>query len=276
MRCKGDREANLKNAAAMVRRAAQGGAEIISLPELFLGPYFCAEEAGEHFERAEPIPGPTTDTLSRLARELQITLIGGSIFEREGVKDYYNTSVVFGPDGTLLGVYRKCHIPDDHLFYEAQYFHPGDRGFRVFTVKDLRFGVLICYDQWFPEAARALALRGASVIFYPTAIGHIRGEPQWEGKWEEAWEIVQRGHAIANGVYIAAVNRVGREGKLQFWGRSFLCDPFGRVLKRAGRHEEEVILARIDPERGVRIQKGWGFLKKRRPEIYGDLLHSVR
>jgi len=275
MRCGGRREDNLQNARILVRQAAKSGASVVCLPELFLGPYFCCEESDRHFRRAEPIPGPTTEALGSLARELGITLISGSIFEHAGHRAYYNTAVVFGSDGSLLGTYRKCHIPHDHLYFEAHYFRPGDRHFPVFTTPDLTFGVLICYDQWFPEAARALVLQGAQLIFCPTAIGSIRGEAQWEGDWHEAWETVQRGHAIANNVYLAAVNRVGREGKLQFWGQSFLSDPFGNILKRGGESQEEVLLVEVDPERSRTIQEAWGFLAKRRPEMYGSLTRNV-
>ncbi len=270
MRCDRSREENLDRAEALVRQAADKGARVVCLPELFLGPYFCCEERSEPLAFAESIPGPTTDRLAGLAKEQCITLIGGSIFEKDG-ENRYNTAVVFGSDGSILGTYRKSHIPYDDLYFEAHYFRPGDQGFPIFATSELTFGVLICYDQWFPEAARAMALQGAQVIFYPTAIGTIRGEPQVEGDWHDAWETVQRGHAISNGVYVAAANRIGREGKLQFWGQSFLCDPFGTVVKRGSAKREEVVLATIDPERSAFVQREWGFLEKRRPEIYGEI-----
>jgi agmatine deiminase len=264
-----DSGANLRKAVEMAGRAARKGAQVVCLPELFTAPYFAqdARARQEAAAYAEEIPGETTRALSEAARENGIFLIGGSIYEKAGGK-LYNTSALFGPDGKMLGKYRKVHIPHDECFFEADYFEPGDLGFRVFDAGKLKVAPLICYDQWFPEAARSVALMGADAIFYPTAIATIKGVEQAEGSWQEAWENVMRGHAIANGISVAAVNRCGTEGKMDFWGGSFVCDAFGKTLARAG-NREEVLVAKIDLAHSGMVRKGWKFMEKRRPDQYG-------
>ncbi len=262
-------EANLGRAMKKVRTAADCGAQIVCLPELFTTPYF-PQYAGGPSGSGEPVPGPTTDRLSELARECGIVLVGGSLLEDAGDRRF-NTAVVFGPDGALLGRYRKTHIPHDPHFYEQDYFSPGDTGFQVFPTPFGRVSVLICYDQWFPEAARSVALMGADLVVYPTAIGTVRGVRQREGNWHRAWETVMRGHAIANGVVVAAVNRCGEEERMRFWGGSFVCDAFGGVLQRAGL-KEEIVIADIDPDHAREVREGWRFFHNRRPECYGPII----
>ena len=222
----------------MLRQAADRGAQIACLPELFRTQYFCQTEDAARFDLAEPIPGPTTEVLRQVARETRMVVVG-SIFERRAAGIYHNTAVVIDADGTLRGRYRKMHIPDDPLYYEKYYFTPGDLGFQAFDTSFARVGTLVCWDQWYPEAARLTALQGAEILFYPTAIGwHPAEKAEFGAAQASAWETIQRSHAIANGVYVAAVNRVGHEGPagggLEFWGSSFLADPFGRVIARAG------------------------------------------
>ena len=265
MRMDADAAVNRKRAGEMVLEAASRGAEIVCLPELFTSPYFCSsEDAG--FGYAESIPGETTKALSDVAKKAKVVLVGGSVHEKADGK-YYNTSAVFGPDGSMLGTYRKTHIPHDEGFYEKHYFEPGDTGFRIFESAKAKFGVLICYDQWYPEAARSNALLGADIIFYPTAIGNVAEVPQPEGNWQEAWENVQRGHAIANATIVAAVNRVGVEGTTTFWGGSFVCDAFGKTLVRGG-SEEEIIVVPVDLDHSEGVKKGWRFFYNRRPDAY--------
>lgn len=264
-----DAEKNLEAACGFVKKAAQKGAKIVCLPELFNAPYF-AQYDGEKAkaqELAEEIPGKTTQALSQCARENRVVLIGGSIYEKAGNR-YYNTSPVFAEDGRLIGTYRKTHIPHDPAYFEKSYFEPGDSGFKAFDAGICKLSVLICYDQWFPEAARAAALLGAEIIFYPTAIGRIRNVKQEEGNWQRAWENVMRGHAIANCVPVAAANRVGKEGDIEFWGGSFACDAFGKIVAAAGK-KEEVLVCEIDLDHGKSIAEGWGFFKNRRPQAYG-------
>ncbi|MFN8390632.1 MAG: carbon-nitrogen hydrolase [Bdellovibrionota bacterium] len=259
---------NREKAAQMVREAASQGAEIVCLPELFTSPYFCTiEDAG--FEYAEEAAGNTMSALSRVAQEAKVTLVGGSIHERAGDK-YFNTSLLFDPRGKQIGSYRKTHIPHDPGFYEQHYFAPGDTGFRIFETKKANVGVLICYDQWYPEAARSTALLGADIIFYPTAIGTVKGIPEAEGSWQEAWENVQRGHAIANALVVAAVNRVGTEGDTTFWGGSFVCDAFGKTLVRGG-NDEQVLVCQVDLDHSAAVRKGWRFFENRRPRAYKQL-----
>jgi len=265
---------NLEKAVVMSEEAAAQGADVICLPELFTTPYFPREEDPEgKRERGgllSTIPGLVTETLSDLAKRTGAVVIGGSIYE--GAEDgLFNTSTVFEADGRFLGKYRKTHIPHDECFYEQDYFTPGDTGFQVFPTSRGRMSVLICYDQWFPEAARCSALLGAEVIFYPTAIGTVRGIGQAEGDWQQAWENVMRGHAIANAVPVCAVNRVGIEGESEFYGGSFVCDAFGKTLARAGKGEE-VLLAELDMDHGKRVREGWRFFHNRRPECYGALV----
>ncbi len=262
-----DREANLSKALSMVTKACSKGAKIVCLPELFTSLYFPqAKYAGE---ASEKIPGPTTEALSKCARENSVVLIGGSIFEEDGASRY-NTSVVFDSDGAILGKYRKVHIPDDESFYEQDYFESG-AGYRSFDSSVVKIGVLICFDQWYPEPARAVKLAGADVLFYPTAIGLVRGIRQSEGSWKEAWEGVQRGHAISNSLVVAAANRTGREGRMRFWGGSFVCDQFGKILARAD-EREQVVLANCRIGLGRDIEEGWGFLRNRKPSTYGALI----
>lgn len=277
MRCSPSREENLAKALAMTEDAARQGAQIVCLPELFLSPYFCQKPANQSaFAGVEPIPGPTTERLAEAARRLEVVLIGGSLFEQVDRRDapkgrlYYNTCPIFGPDGTLLGIYRKTHLPEDPGYHEQHYFAPGDTGIRVFETPFGRIAPLICYDQWFPEAARIAALRGAEILIYPTAIGRFTDEKPAEGDWQKAWEDVQRGHAIANNVFVAAVNRVGTEDSIAFFGGSFVCSEFGEVLAHAGT-EEEVLLATVDLARVEATREAWGFFRNRRPELYGDL-----
>src|SRR5437899_5669716 len=250
MSCSLDPNENLARAESRVREAAGRGAQIICLQELFRSQYFCREENAELFALAEPIPGPSTEAFSKLARELKVVIVA-SLFERRAAGIYHNTAAVIDADGSLVGLYRKMHIPDDPLYYEKYYFTPGDLGFRAFDTRYGRIGVLVCWDQWYPEGARLTALRGANVLFYPTAIGWHPAEKAEHGKAQhEAWELMQRAHAVANGVYVAAVNRVGQEGPagagLEFWGASFVSDPFGIVTARASHDQEEVLIVPCD------------------------------
>jgi agmatine deiminase len=262
---------NLGKAVRMSEEAASLGADIICLPELFTTPYFPREEDPQgRRERGgflSTIPGMVTEALSDLARRTGKVVIGGSIYEaaEDGL---FNTSPVFDGDGRMLGKYRKTHIPHDECFYEQDYFTPGDTGFQVFPTSRGRVSVLICYDQWFPEAARCSALLGAEMIFYPTAIGTVRGIGQAEGDWQQAWENVMRGHAIANAVPVCAVNRVGVEGESEFYGGAVVCDAFGKTLARAGR-EEQVLVAEVDLDHSERVREGWRFFNNRRKECYG-------
>lgn len=264
-----DLAANLAGAVARVREAAGRGARIVCLQELYRARYFPQAEREAVAHLAETIPGESTEAFSALARELESVIVV-PLFEKAGAR-FYNSAVVIDADGSLLETYRKVHIPHDPLFYEKSYFEPGDRGFRVHATRYGKVAALICYDQWFPEAARASALLGADILFYPTAIGWIEGHAAPEGDWREAWTTIQRAHAIANGVHVAAVNRVGTEGKLRFWGSSFLCDAFGNILARAG-EDEQVLVAEADLSRNREIQEEWGFLRNRRPDSYAALV----
>jgi N-carbamoylputrescine amidase len=276
MRCDSDPEVNLGRAAERVRQAAGAGAQIICLPELFRSPYFCQRQDPAIFDLAEPIPGPSTERLGRVARETGAVVVA-SVFERRAPGIYHNTAAILDADGELLGIYRKMHIPDDPLYYEKYYFTPGDLGFRTFDTRFGRIGVLVCWDQWYPEAARLTALRGAQVLLYPTAIGwHPREKAQFGQAQHQAWELIQRSHAVANGLYVAAVNRVGHEGDsqagLEFWGASFVSDPFGTVLHRASHDREEIVVTECDPARTEDIRRNWPFLRDRRIDAYGDLV----
>lgn len=274
MRCAPAPAANLEHAVELINAAADQGARIVCLPELFLGPYFCQVEDAALFDLAEPIPGPTTSRLVAVAQARQVVIVA-SIFERRTAGVYHNTAVVLDADGTMLGRYRKMHIPDDPNYYEKFYFTPGDLGFPVFSTRYGRVGVLVCWDQWFPEAARLVALRGAQILFYPTAIGWLLHEKDTHGAEQyDAWETVQRGHAISNGLFVAAVNRVGQEGNLDFWGRSFLADPMG-VRLALGDQQEQIILAECDFARVEQVRRGWPFLRDRRIDAYGDLKHRL-
>jgi N-carbamoylputrescine amidase len=264
-------EANLAHAVSRIEAAARKGAKIVCLQELFRSSYFPqAEDAGK-FSLAEPIPGPTTRALGRVAREREIVIVG-SIFERRAPGIYHNTAVVIDADGKLAGRYRKMHVPDDPCYYEKFYFTPGDLGFPSFETRYARVAALVCWDQWFPEAARLAALSGAEILFYPTAIGWLDREPRRVALAQRsAWEIVQRAHAVANGVFVAAVNRVGREGKLKFWGNSFVADPFGEVVARGG-DREELLLARCDLRKIEETRQNWPFLRDRRIDAYEGLM----
>jgi predicted amidohydrolase len=272
-----DPEGNLRKAVRMIGEASESGAQIVCLPELFTTPYFPQYDTvdGRRREQAphEPVPGPTTDILSKAAARSRVVLVGGSVYERDGAR-FYNTAPVFDQSGRMLGRYRKTHIPHDELFYEQSYFDAGDGGFQVYPTEQGRIGVLICYDQWYPEAARVNALQGAEMVFYPTAIGRVKGIEQWEGDWQQAWENVMRGHAIANGMVVAACNRVGVEDRMEFWGGSFVIDAFGKTLAR-GTEREEVVLATVDLEHGENIRKGWRFFPNRRPERYSRLIEPL-
>jgi N-carbamoylputrescine amidase len=277
MRCEADPDVNLDKAVNAVHRAAENGAEIVCLQELFRTPYFCQVQSPELFDLAEPIPGPTTERLAEAARDTE-TVVVGSVFESRAPGVCHNSAVVFDADGHRLGVYRKMHIPDDPLFFEKYYFTPGDHGFRTFDTRYGRIGVLVCWDQWFPEAARLTALQGAEVLLYPTAIGWHPGEKKEHGEAQrEAWETVQRAHAIANGVFVAAVNRVGHEklagDGLEFWGSSFVCDPFGVVLGQTSTDKEEVLVVPCERPRLRDVRRNWPFFRDRRIDAYGDLTH---
>lgn len=275
MRCSNDPEDNLRRAAEGVREAAGRGAQVVCLPELFRTQYFCQTENADNFDLAEAVPGPTTEALAAVARATGAVVVA-SVFERRTAGVYHNTAVVIDADGTLVGMYRKMHIPDDPLFYEKYYFTPGDLGFRTFQTKFARVGTLVCWDQWYPEAARLTALKGAEVLFYPTAIGwHPAEKAEFGAAQSDAWEVMQRAHAISNGVFVAAVNRIGHEGPLdggiEFWGGSFLADPFGRVLARAGRDSEEVLTVSCDPRLIEETRRHWPFLRDRRIDAYGPI-----
>ena len=275
MSCSTDRDVNLQKAIAGVREAAGKGAEIICLPELFRSQYFCREENAELFNLAETIPGPSTEALSSVARELQVSLIA-SLFEKRAQGLYHNTAAVLDADGSLMGVYRKMHIPDDPLYYEKFYFTPGDLGFQNFETRFSRIGVLVCWDQWYPEGARITSMQGANVLFYPTAIGwHPSEKAQYGEAQLDAWRTVQRAHAISNGVFVAAVNRTGYEGSpesgLEFWGNSFVSDPFGRVMAQAGTTSEEVLVAECDPKEMDEVRRNWPFFRDRRIDAYSSI-----
>ncbi|MBI3767411.1 MAG: carbon-nitrogen hydrolase [Deltaproteobacteria bacterium] len=280
MRCEADPDANLACAERHVRAAARRGAVIVCLPELFRSLYFCQSENHDNFALAEPVPGPTTHALGMLARALEIVVVA-SVFERRAPGVYHNTAVVLGSDGTLVGKYRKMHIPDDPLYYEKFYFTPGDLGFRAFATAHGRVGTLVCWDQWYPEAARLTALQGAEILFYPTAIGWHPAEKAKHGAAQHAaWETIQRSHAIANGVFVAVPNRVGRErpvggAGIQFWGQSFVADPAGRVLARAGVDREEVLVVACDLAAVETTRTHWPFLRDRRVDAYGDLTRRL-
>lgn len=273
--CTLDSQANLAHTAGKIREAARQGAQIICTQELFRSQYFCREEDARLFDLAETIPGPTTTQLTALATELGIVIVA-SLFEKRAVGLYHNTAVVIDADGTLLGLYRKMHIPDDPLFFEKFYFTPGDLGFRAFDTRFGRIATLVCWDQWYPEAARLAALTGANIIFYPTAIGWHPAEKAGFGDAQfDAWRTIQRSHAIANGVYVAAVNRIGFEGPpdkgLEFWGGSFVSDPFGRVVAHASHDQEEILIVDCDTRVMEEVRRGWPFLRDRRIDAYGDI-----
>ena len=275
MSCCSEVEHNRKKALKGVRSAVSKGAEIVCLQELFSSTYFCQSEDLKHFNLAEPIPGPTTKIFSEAARELGVVLIV-PIFEKRAPGLFHNSAVIIDADGSLLGIYRKMHIPHDPLYYEKFYFTPGDLGYLVFETRFAKIGILICWDQWYPEAARLSALGGAEILFYPSAIGSTPADNRTDSFiQQESWLTVQRGHAIANGIFIATVNRVGHEGSvkggLDFWGKSFVCDPQGKVINEASDQEDEVLIASCNREVLERCRKEWPFLRDRRIDSYGSI-----
>ena len=277
-----DPEANFAAAMAHVREAARNGANIVCLPELFRAQYFCQREDIHLFDLAESIPGPSTHKLGELARELRVAIVA-SLFERRAAGLYHNTAVTLNADGAIVSVYRKMHIPDDPLYYEKFYFAPGDLGFQAVDTAFGRVGTLVCWDQWYPEGARLTALQGAEVLFYPTAIGwHPAEKEQFGAAQYDAWQTIQRAHAIANGVYVAGVNRVGHEQGdvlgnrmdgpgLDFWGGSFLADPFGRIIAKASHNAEEILLGEIDLHLIEETRRNWPFLRDRRIDAYAPI-----
>ena len=276
MRCVPQPDANLANALGKVRDAARGGANIVCLPELFRSEYFCQAEDYESFKFAEEIPGPATAALAAVAKELNVVIVA-PLFEKRGPGVYHNTAAIIDADGSLSGIYRKMHIPDDPLFHEKFYFAPGDLGFRAWTTKHGKIGVCICWDQWFPEAARITALQGAEILFYPTAIGwHPSEKSQYGEQQHDSWETIQRSHAIANGCFVAVANRAGHEAPvggpgLEFWGQSFVADPSGKIVAKAGAACEEILLVEIDTAAIDRQRIHWPFLRDRRIDAYSDI-----
>ena len=262
---------NMKKTADKIDEAAEKGAQIVCLQELYRTRYFPQQKNLNVKNLAESIPGESTKLLSELAKKHKIIIIA-PLFEKAKNGKFYNSAVVIDSNGKIMGTYRKAHIPYDHYFYEKDYFETGDSEYKVFNTSFARVGVLICYDQWFPEPARINVLKGAEIIFYPTAIGYVKDYTSEDGDWHDAWKTVQRAHAIANGIHVAAVNRVGEEGELAFWGGSFVCDSFGKVLKEASTTKEEIVVAKINLSKNKKIQEGWGFLKNRRPDTYNTLV----
>ena len=269
MACSPDAGKNLENAVDSIRTASEKGAQIICLPELFLTQYFCQTEKTENFSLAEPLPGPTSKTLSRLAKELKVVLVV-PLFEKRAQGIYHNTAIVIDADGSTAGIYRKMHIPDDPCFFEKYYFTPGDTGFKSFATRYGKIGVLICWDQWFPEAARLTALSGAQFLFYPTAIGYQDEDARFSEQQISAWETIQKSHAISNGVFLGSVNRVGRENALTFWGRSFVCNPFGKVIGQA-ENEAQIVIAQCPLSEIESTRQNWPFLRDRRVDAYQGL-----
>ena len=282
MSCSADPADNLARARARIVEAAGRGATLVCLPELFRSQYFCQAEDHANFDLAEPIPGPSTAALAETARDNRVVIIA-SLFERRAAGVYHNTAVIIDADGKLLGSYRKMHIPDDPGFHEKFYFTPGDLGFRPIQTSVGKLGVLVCWDQWYPEAARLTALAGADVLFYPTAIGwHPSEKAEFGAGQATAWQIAQRAHAIANGVYVAAVNRVGYEKPagvagdgLEFWGGSFVADPFGQVVAEASRDKEETLIVTCDRRHQETVRRNWPFLRDRRIDAYGAITRRL-
>jgi N-carbamoylputrescine amidase len=275
MRCGLDPRENLDKAAERIVEASKQGAQIVCLQELFRSQYFCQKEDAATFDLAEPIPGPSTELLAKVARDRGVVVIA-SLFERRAAGLYHNTAAILDADGALRGLYRKMHIPDDPLYYEKYYFTPGDLGFVAHDTKFGRIGTLVCWDQWYPEGARLTALRGAEILFYPTAIGwHPSEKEQYGPAQASAWQTIQRAHAIANGVYVAAVNRVGHEGPadggIEFWGGSFVADPFGVILKEGSRTDEEILVVECDRARVEEVRRNWPFLRDRRIDAYAPI-----
>jgi N-carbamoylputrescine amidase len=276
MACGPEPEENFRRAVDFVRAAAKQGAAIICLPELFRSEYFCQTEDHANFELAETIPGKSSDTLSELARELKVVIVA-SLFEKRSAGLYHNTAIIIDADGKMLGKYRKMHIPDDPLYHEKFYFAPGDLGFKSWNTYQGKIGVLVCWDQWYPEAARLTALRGAEILFYPTAIGwHPKEKKEFGAAQHSSWETIQRSHAIANGCYVAVPNRVGHETPaggdgIEFWGQSFICGPDGVIIAKASVDQEEILTAEIDWKRVNEHRTHWPFLRDRRIDAYAGL-----
>jgi N-carbamoylputrescine amidase len=268
MSCTADKQQNLEKAIVKVREAAAKNAQIVCLQELFTSLYFCDVENYDNFKLAEAIPGPSTDELSKVAKELNVVIIA-SLFEKRTHGLYHNTTAVLDADGSYLGKYRKMHIPDDPGFYEKFYFTPGDLGYKVFKTKFATIGVLICWDQWYPEAARITALMGAEILFYPTAIGWATSQDDATNTEQyNAWQIIQRSHAVANGVHVVSVNRVGQEEELKFWGGSFFVNPFGSIIQQASHADEEVVVQELDLSKTDHYRTHWPFLRDRRIDSY--------
>jgi N-carbamoylputrescine amidase len=276
MQCSEDREENLAKAAERVEEAAGRGAQIVCLQELFRSHYPCQTEDAARFDWAETIPGPSTEVLGKVAARCRVTVVA-SLFEKRGAGLYHNTAVTLDPEGRIGSRYRKMHIPDDPLYYEKFYFTPGDLGFPITAHGGAKLSTLVCWDQWFPEGARLASLGGAQILFYPTAIGWQFDEgPDVDRAQHDAWQTIQRSHAIANGVFVVAVNRVGREGDVRFWGQSFVADPFGRVIAQASSTEEEVLVVECDLDEIERTRRLWPFLRDRRIDAYDGLLRRWR
>src|SRR5262245_4893334 len=276
MRCAAERAANLHKATTQIRAAAAAGAQIVCLPELFLGPYFCQKQDAAVFDLAEPIPGPSSEHLGRVARDTK-TVVIASLFEKRAAGVYHNTAAVIDADGSLLGLYRKMHIPDDPLYFEKFYFTPGDLGFRTWQTRHGKLGVLVCWDQWYPEAARLTALQGAEILFYPTAIGwHPKEKTKYGAVQHDGWEIIQRSHAVANGCYVAVPNRVGLERPaggdgIEFWGQSFVAGTSGEILAKASADKEELLLVDVNLSSVDTTRTHWPFLRDRRIDAYGGI-----
>jgi len=274
--CSADTQANLKKTLALAERAAKQGAKIICTQELFRSQYFCQSEDHNNFKLAESIPGPSSDAFCKLARKHKVVVIA-SLFERRAAGVYHNTAAIIDADGSLLGIYRKMHIPDDPLYYEKFYFTPGDLGFRAWNTRYGKIGVLICWDQWYPEGARLTAMQGAQILFYPTAIGwHPREKAKLGVKQHDSWELIQRSHAVANGCYVAAVNRVGHERPvggpgIEFWGQSFVAGTSGEIIARGSANKEEILLVPVDLNQVDQTRTHWPFLRDRRTDAYSGL-----
>lgn len=266
-----DQAANLKRTLKLVETAAKRGAKIIALQELYRTVYFPQYHGQDLDQYSETIPGESTKAFAAIAKRYQCVIVV-PIYERTKAGKYFNAAAVIDHTGKLLPTYHKVHIPQDPLFYEKEYFAEGASGYRIYNTKYGNVAVLICYDQWFPEAARTVTLHGADIIFYPTAIGYIVGHNSKDGEWHDAWETIQRSHAIANGVHVVAINRVGTEDKLRFWGQSFIADSFGTVLKRGSKVKDEIVMATVNLAHNEHVREGWGFFRNRRPDTYGRLL----
>lgn len=272
MRCTADKQANVDKAVARIAEAAAAGADVVCLQELFAGLYFCQSEDHVQFSLAEPIPGPTSEAVAAAAKQNKVVVVA-SYFEKRAEGLYHNTAAVYDRDGSTVGVYRKMHIPDDPLYYEKFYFTPGDLGFKSFETSAGKIGVCVCWDQWFPEAARLTALTGAQILVYPTAIGwHPSEKAEYGAAQHNAWETMMRSHAIANGVFVAAPNRTGPEGNLEFWGQSFVCAPTGEIMGRAAVDEEETLVVECNLDQIDVVRTHWPFLRDRRIDAYGDMV----